>query len=881
MEARRSESYRQRLDIDGHTYSYHSLPKLAKDAGAKLDRLPRSIRILLENAMNQYLHDFDAGDDIDALLNWQPSSESRAEIQFMPVRVLLQDFTGVPAIADLAAIRASVLDEGKDPGRVAPLLPVDLVVDHSVQVDAYATPEAFQINTRLEFERNLERYRFLKWAQSAFSGLNVVPPATGICHQVNLEYLARVTCVRTDSEGQDWLRPDSLIGTDSHTPMVNGLGVLGWGVGGIEAEAAMLGQSCSMLVPEVVGLELKGSLRAGVTATDLVLTVTQILREHGVVGKFVEFTGSGVSQLGIADRATISNMAPEYGATVGYWPIDKKTVDYLKLTGRSEHARITEAYCQAQGLWASARDVEPEFSERLSLDLGDVESSIAGPSKPHDRVKLADVAKSFHDFASARGSLDSAPESQLRDGSLVIAAITSCTNTSNPALMIGAGLVAKKSVSLGLKRAPLVKSSFAPGSKAVMGYLRDADLIRPLEALGFHLVGFGCTTCIGNSGPLDETVAREIESRDLTVAAALSGNRNFEARIHPLVRANYLCSPPLVIAFAIAGRIDIDFEAEPLGRSEDGRDIFLKDVWPEAAEVISLMSKYVTPAQFAESYRDVFVGDPRWKELEAATDSSYAWNRASTYIQRPPFLDRDLIRKSGERTEIRDARILAIFGDFITTDHISPAGSIGRDSPAGRYLTERGVALKDFNSYGARRGNHEVMVRGTFANTRLKNLLLEREGGFTRHWPDGSEMTIYEAALKYKVETTPLVVIAGREYGSGSSRDWAAKGPRLLGVDAIIARSFERIHRSNLVGMGVLPLEIVDSPLDLRGDETITISGLDRLEPRSRLQVRATDARGASQLFSVVARVDTPIELRYYKSGGILPYILERFTRQS
>ena len=873
------------FQLNGKTYRFHSLPRLAETLKRDFKRLPRSLRILLENVLHQQAIDPQARAHVDALAGWKPQDPSRSEIQFMPVRVLLQDFTGVPAIADLAAIRAAVVERGGDPEKVNPVQPVDLVVDHSVQVDTYGSAEAFAKNVKIEFERNQERYTFLKWAQKAFKNFRVVPPATGICHQVNLEYLARVAFVQKKENGEEWVRPDTLVGTDSHTPMVNGLGVLGWGVGGIEAEAAMLGQPCSMLIPDVVGFKLKGRLRPGVTATDLVLTITQMLRARGVVGKFVEFTGPGVSELAIADRATISNMSPEYGATVGYWPVDEKTIEYLSLTGRQEAAAITEAYYRRQGLWPEAGDPEIEFSDQLELDLSTVEPSVAGPSKPHDRSSLSMAPKSFNNFLEKRkAARSSAPKSnsKLRDGHIVIAAITSCTNTSNPALMLGAAVLAKKAVDRGLKVPPWVKTSFAPGSKAVTEYIREAGLTSSLDALGFNLVGYGCTTCIGNSGPLDQDIAREIEENDLTVAAVLSGNRNFEARIHPLVRANYLCSPPLVIAFALAGRIDIDLTSEPIGKGKNGEDVYLKDLWPTHEELQPLLQNHVNPAQFSKSYKDVFTGDSTWLSLQTTEDKSYKWDPKSTYIQRPPFLDKELVEVSANRKAIENARILALFGDFITTDHISPAGSISPKSPAGQYLISLGVEPKDFNSYGSRRGNHEVMMRGTFANVRIRNLMVEREGGFTRLFPEGKETTIYEAAMEYRKRGVPLVVFAGREYGSGSSRDWAAKGPRLLGVRAVIAESFERIHRSNLVGMGILPLQFTEghtlSSLGLKGDESVSLSGLESLKPGSIFDLVIEYADGNRKTVPVLARIDTPNEVKYYDAGGILPYMLERLS---
>jgi aconitate hydratase len=874
------------LDIGGKSYFYHSLPALAKATGRNVSKLPIGLRILLENLLRHDDGDIVRKADIDALLAWNPKATSDYEIQFTPARVLLQDFTGVPVVADLAAMRSAIQDRKGHPEKVNPLQPVDLVIDHSVQVDAFGTAEAFKINAKFDYERNSERYEFLKWGQTAFSNFQVVPPATGICHQVNLEFLARVA-MHGQANGQDWIFCDTLVGTDSHTPMVNGLGVLGWGVGGIEAEAAMLGQPCSMLIPDVVGMELKGSLKPGVTATDLVLTITQILRKHGVVGKFVEFTGQGVSALSIANRATISNMAPEYGATCGIWPVDQNTVDYLKLTGRDQHAKATEAYYKAQGMWHDKSTPLPEFSDLLSLDLSSVEPSLAGPAKPHDRSNLSQVQTSFSNFlkeqTAARGETKPASAGNvLKDGSIVLAAITSCTNTSNPSLMIGAALLAKKANARGMKVPSYVKTSFAPGSKAVTAYLDNAGLTPELDKLGFNLVGYGCTTCIGNSGPLPTEIGNEVEERGLTVGAVLSGNRNFEARIHPLIRANYLASPPLVVAYALAGRLDIDLTKDPVGQAADGKPVYLKDLWPTDEEVAALVAKNVTSEDFSRSYSGVFQGDEDWRKLPTSGGAAYAWRDDSTYIKRPPFLDPEFAIDPDAKIEIKNARVLGLFGDFITTDHISPAGSIGPATPAGLYLTSLGVKRDDFNSYGSRRGNHEVMMRGTFANVRLRNKMVSKEGGFTKQWPAGAESTIYDAAINYKTASTPLVIFAGREYGSGSSRDWAAKGTRLLGVRAVVAETFERIHRSNLVGMGVLPLEFTGghtaASLGLTGDETVTIDGLDQLRPGVRLKVSTVSVAGTKQEFEVKCRIDTPNELRYFRHGGILPYVLSRLA---
>jgi aconitate hydratase len=889
-----SFSTREALTFEGQRLSWHSLPKLAILTGSELIKLPRSIRILIENLLRHEDGDIVRKADVIAACQWSAKETSGVEIQFTPARVLLQDFTGVPVVADLAAMRSAMERMGLSPDKINPLQKVDLVIDHSVQIDAFGTPDALAINAKFDFRRNLERYEFLKWGASAFRNFQVVPPATGICHQVNLEFLAQVAMrttrnSETPASAESWVHPDTLVGTDSHTPMVGGLGVLGWGVGGIEAEAAMLGQPCSMLLPDVIGFELKGKLAPGVTATDLVLTITQILRKKGVVGKFVEFTGAGVAELSIADRATISNMAPEYGATVGYWPVDRKTVAYLELTGRAQQARLTEIYYKAQELWYEPGETAPEFSDVVTLDLSTVEPSLAGPAKPHDRSSLPGVKKSFEKFLAEQKPQVTAPAAtaptgaglDVKNGSIVIAAITSCTNTSNPSLMIASALVARNALARGLRVPKWVKTSFAPGSKAVTGYLREAGLDKSLDALGFNLVGYGCTTCIGNSGPLPIEVGNAVENDALTVAAVLSGNRNFEARIHPLVRANYLASPPLVVAFALAGRIDIDLQAEALGTDPSGAPVYLRDLWPSPNEIEQLVLKFVTPKQFTASYADVLTGDEHWRALDTPKAASYDWSKASSYIQKPPFLDPEMSNDSGVREKIVSARVLASFGDFITTDHISPAGAISPATPAGQYLLSLGVAHEDFNSYGARRGNHEVMVRGTFANVRLRNLLVTREGGWTKFFPTAQEMPIYDAAMKYREKRIPLVIFAGREYGSGSSRDWAAKGARLLGVRAVIAESFERIHRSNLVGMGVLPLELIGhsaSELKIHGDELVTIEGLENLGPKSRLTVKIAREDGSSQSVGAIARIDTPNELRYYDAGGILPYVLKRLS---
>lgn len=875
------------LDNGGVKLKYHSLPALAKATGKDVGTLPLSLRVLVENLLRMDDGDIVRKADIEALINWDPKGSSEYEIQFTPARVLLQDFTGVPVVADLAAMRSALEDRKGPATKVNPLQPVDLVIDHSVQVDYFGTQDAFKKNSDLDYERNGERYEFLKWGQKAFSNFQVVPPEMGICHQVNLEYLARVAMTNKTDKGEAWVYCDTIVGTDSHTPMVNGLGVLGWGVGGIEAEAAMLGQPCSMLIPDVIGFELSGSLKPGVTATDLVLTITQMLRKRGVVGKFVEFTGAGVSALSIANRATISNMAPEYGATVGFWPVDQKTIDYLNLTGRAEQAKVTEAYYKAQGMWHTASTPAPRFTDLLKLDLSIVEPSLAGPAKPHDRSNLSQVHESFGKFlaeqVTARGPAKAADAtSVLKDGSIVLAAITSCTNTSNPSLMIGAALVAKKANALGMKIPGYVKTSFAPGSRAVTAYVESAGLMPELEKLGFNLVGYGCTTCIGNSGPLPVEIGHEVETRGLTVGAVLSGNRNFEARIHPLIRANYLASPPLVVAYALAGRLDIDLTKDAVGKDSKGNDVFLKDLWPSDDEIAALVQKNVTQKSFSESYATIFDGDADWQKLPTTGGASYQWKEDSTYIKRPPFLDPEFNLDPSSKVEIKGARVLALFGDFITTDHISPAGSIGGSTPAGLWLTEHGVKKEDFNSYGARRGNHEIMMRGTFANVRLRNKLVTKEGGFTKQWPVGEEKTIYDAAMAYKAQNTPLVIFAGREYGSGSSRDWAAKGTRLLGVRAVVAETFERIHRSNLVGMGVLPLEFTGgdsaASLGLTGEETVSVEGLDGLKAGVQLTVVAVSPNGDKKSFKVRCRIDTPNELRYYQHGGILPYVLKRLV---
>jgi len=874
------------LQVGGKTYSIYSLDKL-RDRG--IERLPFSLRILLENLLRHEDGKSVTREQIESVLAWDPKAVPDHEIAFHPARVLLQDFTGVPSVVDLAAMREAMVELGGDPDKINPLNRVDLVIDHSVQVDRFASTDAFEFNVKREFERNAERYGFLRWGQQAFRNFRVVPPGTGICHQVNLEYLAGVVLAE---DGVAF--PDTLVGTDSHTPMVNGLGVVGWGVGGIEAEAAMLGQPLSMLLPQVVGFKLHGSLREGATATDLVLTITQMLRKKGVVGKLVEYFGSGVSALSLPDRATIGNMSPEYGATIGFFPVDDETLAYLRFTNRSpEQVELVEAYCKAQGLFHSKDTPDPVFSDTLELDLADVEPSLAGPRRPQDRISRKESKLAFRKSLAEmvppekrdnKGTAShSGLEYEVKHGSVVIAAITSCTNTSNPAVMLGAGLLARNAVERGLQTRPWVKTSLAPGSKTVTDYLEAAGLTPFLESLGFHLVGYGCTTCIGNSGPVPSHIAEVVEQQDLAVAAVLSGNRNFEGRINPHVRMNYLASPPLVVAYAIAGTMDIDLENEPLSLDQNGQPVFLRDIWPSAEEVTKTIRSAVKAEQFEKQYGAVFEGDEHWRALGTPSGKTFSWDPKSTYARKPPFFE-NISREPAPLEDVKDARILAILGDSVTTDHISPAGSIAIDGPAGRYLIEQGVAPKDFNSYGSRRGNHEVMVRGTFGNIRLRNQMVPGvEGGYTIHVPTGDQLSIYDAAMRYQADETPLVVFAGAEYGSGSSRDWAAKGTLLLGVKAIIARSFERIHRSNLLGMGVLPLQLeegVDAKsLGLTGKETLRIEGIaEGLRPGKRLEVTATAEDGSSQTFGVIARMDTPDEVEYFRHGGILTYVLRQLA---
>ncbi len=892
---------RTTLAVGGETIHYYSLPALAKAGFPGVDRLPFSLKILLENLLRREDNGFVKADDIRALAGWSPAAIGEKEISFMPARVLLQDFTGVPCVVDLAAMRDGIVALGGNPDKVNPLQPVELVIDHSVQVDHFGTANALELNADLEYHRNKERYVFLRWGQTAFRNFRVVPPETGIVHQVNIEYLARVVC-RDEQDGGVVAYPDTVFGTDSHTTMVNGLGVVGWGVGGIEAEAAMLGQPSSMLIPPVLGYRLTGRLPEGATATDLVLTITEALRKKGVVGKFVEFFGPGLAHLTIADRVTLGNMCPEYGATVAIFPIDEMTLDYLRLTGRDDtQVALVEAYARAQGLFRTDASPDAVYSESLELDLATVVPSLAGPRRPQDRVSLSSAKTSFagsldelkkgvkvaavRGGAASAGSAAVAVQTQLEHGSVVIAAITSCTNTSNPSVMIGAGLLAKKAVEKGLQQKPWVKTSLAPGSKVVTDYLTRSGLQPYLDQLGFNLVGYGCTTCIGNSGPLPDEIASEIRERGLVVAAVLSGNRNFEGRIQQDVRANYLASPPLVVAYALAGSMNVDLTTEPLGTGRDGQPVYLKDIWPSQQEIQQTMLASVTADAFRRQYASVFDGDARWQQLPVPTGDRFAWDDDSTYIRRPPFLE-NLSMTPAPLADITGARALAVLGDSITTDHISPAGNIKADGPAGQYLVGHEVGPKEFNSYGARRGNHEVMMRGTFANTRIKNQMVPGiEGGVTKFLPGDEVMPIYDAAMRYQAVGVPLIILAGKEYGSGSSRDWAAKGTMLLGVKAVIAESFERIHRSNLVNMGVLPLQFVDgqsaASLGLNGHEVFAIEGVGAgLTPRSRVTVKATAENGSVTSFTAAVRIDTPEELTAFSHGGILPYVLRQLVKK-
>ncbi|TCO71094.1 aconitate hydratase AcnA [Chromatocurvus halotolerans] len=899
---------RDTLTVDDRTYGYSSLPAASRHIG-DLSRLPYSLKVLLENLLrNEDGITVEPG-HFEAMAAWMENRRSDTEIQFRPARVLMQDFTGVPAVVDLAAMRDALEAAGSDPARINPISPVDLVIDHSVMVDNFGDADAFTDNVSIEMQRNRERYEFLRWGQQAFANFRVVPPGTGICHQVNLEYLAK-TVWTGDQNGEVMAYPDTLVGTDSHTTMINGLGVLGWGVGGIEAEAAMLGQPVSMLIPEVVGFRITGALREGMTATDLVLTVTEMLRKRGVVGKFVEFYGDGLANMPVADRATIANMAPEYGATCGFFPVDEQTLNYLRLTGRDDHQiALVEAYCKAQGLWREDNH-EPVYTDTLALDMGDVEASLAGPKRPQDRVSLKNVKSSFELIMQQGEGTASAPEGKfegeggqtavgvdnsyahassqlcelggasvrLDPGAVVIAAITSCTNTSNPSVMMAAGLLAQKAVARGLTTRPWVKTSLAPGSKVVTEYLAASGLQSALDSLGFNLVGYGCTTCIGNSGPLPEPIEKAVVTGDLTVASVLSGNRNFEGRVHPLVKTNWLASPPLVVAYALAGNMRVDISKEPLGFDSDGEAVYLSDLWPSQAEVAEAVAQVKT-AMFSKEYAAVFDGDAIWQAIEVPDSKVYNWSSESTYIQHPPYFEG--MQPTPEPVQdINDARVLALLGDSVTTDHISPAGSFSADSPAGKYLSEHGISRTDFNSYGSRRGNHQVMMRGTFANVRIRNEMLDGvEGGYTRHVPSGEQMAIYDAAMRYAEEKTPLVVIAGKEYGTGSSRDWAAKGTLLLGVRAVIAESYERIHRSNLIGMGVLPLQFMDSDnrqsLKLTGDESISIAGLGGdLSPGQTVEMQVDYPDGGRKTCSVRVRIDTANEIVYYQNGGILHYVL-------
>ncbi|MFC4258026.1 aconitate hydratase AcnA [Marinobacter lacisalsi] len=903
------------LDVDGKTYHYYSLPKAGKALG-DIDRMPFSLKVLTENLLR-----FEDGvtvekKHLDAMAQWLKDRRSDTEIQFRPARVLMQDFTGVPGVVDLAAMREAVKKAGKDPALINPLSPVDLVIDHSVMVDNFGDASSFKDNVTIEMERNQERYEFLRWGQQAFDNFRVVPPGTGICHQVNLEYLGK-TVWQKEQGGKTFAYPDTLVGTDSHTTMINGLGILGWGVGGIEAEAAMLGQPVSMLIPEVVGFKVTGKLREGITATDLVLTVTEMLRKKGVVGKFVEFYGDGLKDMPVADRATIANMAPEYGATCGFFPVDEQTLTYMKLTGRDDHQlELVKAYAKAQGLWCEPGH-EPIYSDTLELDMGDVVASLAGPKRPQDRVPLTDMKSAFElvmetaegpnqlreekleseGGQTAVGVEDSyehhasqpltlnGETARLDPGAVVIAAITSCTNTSNPSVMMAAGLIAQKAVAKGLNTKPWVKTSLAPGSKVVTDYLKVGGFQEDLDKLGFNLVGYGCTTCIGNSGPLPEAVEKAVSDGDLTVASVLSGNRNFEGRVHPLVRTNWLASPPLVVAYALAGNVRVDLTKDPLGTDKDGNPVYLKDLWPSQQEIAEAVEKVKTD-MFRKEYAEVFDGDETWRSIKVPESKVYEWSDKSTYIQHPPFFE-GLGPEPDAIEDVRDANILALLGDSVTTDHISPAGSFKADSPAGKYLQERGVDPKDFNSYGSRRGNHEVMMRGTFANVRIRNEMLDGvEGGFTKFVPTGEQMAIYDAAMKYQEKGTPLVVIAGKEYGTGSSRDWAAKGTRLLGVRAVVAESYERIHRSNLIGMGVMPLQFAEGvdrkSLKLTGEETISIEGLaGDIEPGQTLKMTVTYKDGSTETCDLKSRIDTANEAVYFRHGGILHYVVREMIRQA
>jgi aconitate hydratase len=883
---------RQTLTVEGKRYEYFSLAEAAKTLG-DISRLPVTLKVLLENVLRFEDAQSYTTDDAKAIAGWLEKAHSDKEVPFRPARILMQDFTGVPAVVDLAAMRDGITHLGGNPQKVNPLVPVDLVIDHSVMVDVYARPDALQRNVDIEFERNGERYRFLRWGREAFNSFSVVPPGTGICHQVNLEYLAQ--CVWTATEaGETFVYPDTLYGTDSHTTMVNGLGVLGWGVGGIEAEAAMLGQPIAMLIPDVIGFKLTGRLPEGATATDLVLTVTQMLRRKGVVGKFVEFFGPGLDELALADRATIGNMSPEYGATCGFFPVDKITLDYLRLTGRNPHRiALAEAYLKAQGMFREIGSPDPVFTDRLELDLSTVQPSLAGPKRPQDRVNLKEAATAFKsELTKSLGvpanDVDTkvtvkGKNYQLTHGDVVIAAITSCTNTSNPSVMLAAGLVARKAREKGLTAKPWVKTSLAPGSQVVTEYLDKSGLQQDLDALGFNLVGYGCTTCIGNSGPLDDAIADAIEDSKLVAVAVLSGNRNFEGRVHPNVRANYLASPPLVVAYALLGKITEDITAAPLGTGKDGKPVYLRDIWPTNKEIADVVHSSVNREQFHKRYGEVFKGPKQWQAVQVEPSETYHWSDGSTYVKNPPYFE-GITMEPAPIGDIKGARVMAVLGDSITTDHISPAGSIRKTSPAGEYLLERQVTERDFNSYGSRRGNHEVMMRGTFANIRIRNEMVTGvEGGYTKHLPSGEQMPIYDAAVRYKQEGVPLVLFAGKEYGTGSSRDWAAKGTMLLGIKAVITESFERIHRSNLVGMGVLPLVFQEGMdrkrLGITGEEIVDVIGLDNLRPRMELNLLLHRPNGKTDTVPVICRVDTLDEVAYYRHGGILRYVLRGMAK--
>ena len=887
---------RRKVKVGAKTYEYFSLKALAKQKGFEdIGRLPFSLKVLLENLLRHEDGRSVTTADIEAMADWLAKRKSKKEIAYRPARVLMQDFTGVPAVVDLAAMRDAMANLGGDPEKINPLAPVDLVIDHSVMVDNFGTAASFKRNVEMEYERNGERYEFLKWGAEAFDNFRVVPPGTGICHQVNLEHLAKTvwsTKIKTDKGMINIAYPDTLVGTDSHTTMVNGMAVLGWGVGGIEAEAAMLGQPVTMLIPEVIGFKLTGKLQDGVTATDMVLTIVEMLRKKGVVGKFVEFYGAGLDNLTLEDEATIANMAPEYGATCGFFPIDKDTLEYLKATGRSKgQVDLVEKYAKAQGMFRTARTEDPIFTDTLQLDLADVEPSLAGPKRPQDRVPLSKAASDFDkvmDSEYKKGSETGkrvpvkGKDYTLGHGDVTIAAITSCTNTSNPSVMIGAGLVARNAVKLGLQVKPWVKTSLAPGSQVVTDYLIKSGLQKDLNKLGFNLVGYGCTTCIGNSGPLPVELSDAIKEGDLVATSVLSGNRNFEGRVNQDVKANYLASPPLVVAYALAGSMNIDLTKDPIGEDKKGNPVYLKDIWPSNQEINKIVRSSVNSKMFRERYKDVFKGDAKWRKIKLVKGLTYQWNKKSTYVQNPPYFE-GLSRDVSEITDVENARILGLFGDSITTDHISPAGAIKKDGPAGQYLINQKVKPADFNSYGSRRGNHEVMMRGTFANIRIKNQMVPgTEGGVTVHHPSGQEMSIYDAAMQYQKDNVQLVVIGGKEYGTGSSRDWAAKGTTLLGVRAVITESFERIHRSNLIGMGVLPLQFpkgVDrTTLGLDGSETVTIEGLAKLKPRAKLPVKIADKSGNTQLVNAVCRIDTVDELDYYKNGGILQYVLRNLA---